>query len=192
MHTHLDTKGRRVGGTFAVVGFVGSVLVANYVTTRYGFVPVGFGLAATAGTYAAGFALALRDAIQDTLGRWAVVAAIALGAALSFLVSDPFIALASAAAFLVSELADFAVYTPLRRRSQLGDRRWAAAVLASNAAGAVVDSVIFLGIAFGAAAIAPALFGQFVGKGWVSLTYLLIGWVVSRALLRKSQHAEGA
>lgn len=179
-------------GLASAAGFVGSVLVANYVTTQYGFISVGFGLTATAGTLAAGFALALRDATQDALGRRAVVAAIVVGAALSFLISDPFVALASGVAFLVSEAADFLVYTPIRARSRLGDRRWATAVLASNAVGAVVDTVVFLGIAFGTAAIAPALVGQLVGKGWATVLYLLIGWVVSRAVSRQPKHADRA
>ena len=176
----------RVAATAAAsVGFLGSVLVANYLTTRYGFVPVGFGLTATAGTFAAGFALAFRDAVQDTGGRRLVLALISVGAGLSLAVADPFIALASGVAFLVSEVADFAAYTPLRERSQLGDKRWAGAVAASNLVGAIVDTAVFIAIAFGAAAVAGALPGQLVGKGWATLIYLAAGWGVSRALLRK-------
>ncbi|AKY02579.1 hypothetical protein SEA_BRUSACORAM_53 [Mycobacterium phage Brusacoram] len=48
--------------------FVGTVLVANWATSTFGFVPVGFGQTATAGTFAAGFALAARDVVQDQLG----------------------------------------------------------------------------------------------------------------------------
>ena len=180
---------RRIIGPLSALGFVGSVIAANYVTTRYGFIPVGFGLTATAGTFAAGFALALRDATQDAWGRKAVLAVIVIGAGLSFLIADPFIALASAAAFLLSELADFAIYTPLRQRSTLGDRRWAVAVVASNTVGAIIDTAVFLGIAFGAAAIMPGMVGQFVGKGWATVIYLIAGWAVSRAVSRKSVNA---
>jgi hypothetical protein len=35
----------------AALGFIATILAANYVTTEYGMVPVGFGLVATAGTY---------------------------------------------------------------------------------------------------------------------------------------------
>lgn len=56
-------------GSAAAAGLFAGIVAANYLTTRFGFVPVGFGLAATAGTFAAGVTLALRDAIQDTLGR---------------------------------------------------------------------------------------------------------------------------
>jgi uncharacterized PurR-regulated membrane protein YhhQ (DUF165 family) len=47
------------------------------------------------------------------------MAAIVLGAALSWLIAPAF-ALASGVAFLVSEAADLTVYTPLERKSWLG------------------------------------------------------------------------
>lgn len=167
-------------GSGAALALLGSIVAANYLTTRYGFVPVGFGLTATAGTFAAGFALAARDAVQDLLGRRVMLAVILLGAALSYLVADPFIALASGAAFLLAEFVNFAIYTPLRARSALGDRGWAAAVVSSNLAGAVVDTVVFLAIAFGWAAVLPALAGQLVGKAWATLAYLAAGKAVAR------------
>lgn len=125
----------------AAAGFLACILAANYVTTQYGMVSVGFGLVATAGTYLAGLSFVLRDAVQDAMGRWAVVPLIVIGAGLSYLVSDPFIALASGVAFLVSELADLAVYTPLRRRGYIR------AAVASNVVGAFVDTFLFLSIA---------------------------------------------
>jgi uncharacterized PurR-regulated membrane protein YhhQ (DUF165 family) len=172
---------RRTGVAIAAgLGLLASIIAANYLTTRFGFVPVGFGLTATAGTLAAGFALALRDAVQDAHGRRAVAIVIILGAGLSLAVAPPDLALASAVAFLVAELVDFGVYTPIRRRAQLGDRRWAAAVVASNTLGAVVDTAVFIGIAFGAAAIAPAMLGQLVGKAWATLSYLVVGATLAR------------
>lgn len=183
------TRRRTLTGALVAAGFIGTIALANWLTSRFGFVPVGFGFTATAGTFAAGFALALRDLTQDTTGRLGVLAVIIGGAALSFLIADPLIAAASGAAFLISELADFAVYTPLRARSRLGDRRWTGAVIASNAAGAIIDTVAFLGIAFGAAAILPAMAGQLVGKSWATIAYLAIGLGVARALFRQPVNA---
>jgi uncharacterized PurR-regulated membrane protein YhhQ (DUF165 family) len=144
--------------------FLACILAANYVTTRYGMIPVGFGLTATAGTFFAGLTFVLRDSLQDTAGKGWAVAVIAAGALLSLLVSAPMIALASAAAFAVSELADFAVYTPLRRRGYIR------AAVASNAVGAFADTIVFLTIAgFGLAALP----GQMVGKLLVTAAAVL-------------------
>jgi queuosine precursor transporter len=162
----------------AAAGFVACVLLANYATTEYGMVPVGFGLAATAGTYFAGLAFILRDSVQDAAGRRAVLGIIVAGAALSYLVSDPFIALASGVAFLVSEVADMAVYTPLRKGGYLR------AAIASNVVGAFVDTVLFLWIA--GFPIVDALAGQMVGKTAVTLAavVLVVVWRVRRHPVR--------
>lgn len=153
----------------AAASFIATILAANYVTTHYGMVPVWFGLTATAGTYFAGLAFILRDAVQDTAGRRAVVALIIAGAGLSYLLCAPFIpgyaegpapwwriATASAAAFLLSEAADFAIYTPLRKRGYIR------AAAASNIAGALLDTVVFLTIA--GIPLQQAFTGQVVGK----------------------------
>jgi hypothetical protein len=156
-----------------VVGYAACIVGANAAVQAFGFVPVGFGLSAPAGVYLAGLALWLRDLSQETLGRRAVVAAICAGALLSYWVSPAF-ALASAAAFLLSELADFAVYTPLRRRDLV------LAVLASGLVGLVVDSMLFLQLAFGGQ---EHLAGQVVGKLWVTLLAAAVMFL-TRALLR--------
>lgn len=149
----------------AAAGFIACILAANYVTTRYGMVPVGFGLVATAGTYFAGLSFVLRDAVQDAGGKRWVAAVIAIGAVLSFLVSAPFIALASAAAFGLSELSDFAIYTPLRKRGYIR------AAVASNVIGAVVDTVAFLAIA--GFPVWAGLPGQLAGKFTITLVVVL-------------------
>ena len=63
-----------------------------------------------------GLALALRDALQEAAGRRVVLACVVAGALLSLAFSPHVLALASAAAFLLSELTDWAVYDRLRRR----------------------------------------------------------------------------
>src|SRR5574341_1158153 len=140
-------------GLLALAGYVGTIFGANWAIATFGPVPVGLGLVAPAGVYFAGLAFTLRDLVQDSLGRRAAALAIVLGATLSALVSPQF-ALASGVAFLLSELADFLVYTPLRQRTWLG------AVAASNVLGFVTDSVLFLGLAFGSLEF---LAGQLVG-----------------------------
>ena len=78
--------------------------------------------------------------------------------------------------FLFSELADFAVYQPLR------ERRWLLAVAASNLVGLVIDSVLFLQIAFGSL---DFINGQIIGKTWTTIVAVpvllaLRRWVVPR------------
>ena len=70
----------RTLGFVAAGLFVSSVVVANWLTSTFHFVPVGFGQSATAGTFAAGFALASRDVVQDILGKkWMLTALLAAG-----------------------------------------------------------------------------------------------------------------
>jgi len=159
--------------------FVGTVVAANWALGRYGIVPIGFGLAAPAGVYFAGLAFGLRDALHELGGRRWVLAAIALGAGVSYLIEDAAtipggylpIAAASGLAFAVSELADFAVYDPLRRR------QWSVAVIASNVVGAVVDSLLFLTLAFGSTA---HWFGNTVGKFYMVAIALPVVWLTRR------------
>lgn len=145
--------------------FLACILAANYVTTEYGMVPVGFGLMATAGTYFAGLTFILRDTVQDAFGKWVTLGLIVVGAALSYLISDPFIALASGLAFAASEAADLAVYTPLRERGYIR------AAVASNVVGAIVDTLLFLKVA--GFPIANAWQGQLTGKLAVTLVVVL-------------------
>jgi uncharacterized PurR-regulated membrane protein YhhQ (DUF165 family) len=172
------TSSPRIGSASvsAAVGFIACLAAANILTTRFGLVPVGFGLSATAGTFTAGLALGLRDLVQDLLGRAGTLIVIGLGAAVSLLVSAPQIAVASAAAVAVSEVADFAVYTPLRGRAAVGGRRWTLAVTGSNLAGAIVDTAVFITVAFGPAAVPSAMAGQLAGKTWATAGFLLVGW----------------
>jgi uncharacterized PurR-regulated membrane protein YhhQ (DUF165 family) len=157
----------RLIGLGLLVAYVSTVVAANWAIARFGVVPVGFGLTAPAGVYFAGLAFTLRDLLHEALGRLAVVLAIAAGAAVSLWVAPPQLAAASAIAFGLSELADFGVYEPLRRR------RWLGAVSASNVAGLAVDSALFLWLAFGSLTFLP---GQVVGKAWMTaLAVALLG-----------------
>lgn len=159
--------------------FLACILAANYVTSRYGFVPVGFGLMATAGTYFAGLSFVLRDSLQDAAGKGWTVATIAAGAVLSFVIADPFIAAASAAAFGISELVDFSIYTPLRRRGYVG------AAIASNVAGSLVDSIVFLTVA--GFPVWASLPGQMVGKTWIGLLGVgFVWWTRARRSRREA------
>lgn len=147
-------------GIAALAGYIAVIVAANWAVAHYGLIPVGFGLAATAGTYFAGGALLLRNIAQDTSGRVVVLAAMTVGIALSTVLATPTLALASGVAFAVSELLDMAVYTPLRARTDW----WARAILPASLLGAVVDSFLFLFLA--GFPLWPGAIGQMVGKAW--------------------------
>jgi hypothetical protein len=113
--------------------------------------------------YAVGLAFTLRDITHRELGRLAVVGCIIVGCLLAYLVEGnghvpgghTSIAVASACAFLGSELADLMVYERIARRTFLG------AVAASNTVGAILDSALFLWLAFSGLSL---IGGQVWGK----------------------------
>lgn len=175
------------------LAFVATVYAANWTLERYGLIELPLlGWMAPAGVFLAGLGFGLRDALHEAGGsRW-VLGCIAVGTALSYWLGDGVtipgghvsIALASGIAFGLSELADWSIYTPLR------DRQWAVAVTASNLAGAVIDSLLFLWLAFGAV---DAFGGQVAGKALMILPALPVVWEVRRrAVPRYRLDAAGA
>ena len=174
-------KRRTLEGAVFLVLFCLTIPVANWMIGNIGtscapngpcVVPVAPGISAPSGVLMIGAALVLRDLVQRRLGLLAGLAAIVIGAAISAAVAPAALVWASAAAFLFSEFADFAVYTPLARR------RLVAAVFASGAVGLVVDSIVFLWLAFGSL---DFLLGQIIGKAWmVALSLPLIAYLRRR------------
>lgn len=172
----------RIVGYLALAGFIAAVWGANWFIENVGdqpgpgaphLLPVGFGYEAPSGFVMVGISLTLRDLVQRLLGPGFTVGGILVGAALSWFVAPEF-AMASGVTFLVAELADFGVYTPL------ADRNLTAAVLASNVLGAIVDSLLFLTLAFGADSIAEFALPQIIGKAEWSLLFLPLLWASRR------------
>lgn len=169
------------------LGFIACIPVANWMIGHVGMVcvpqgpclvpvwPWGLGdqpLMAPSGVLMVGLAFVLRDLVQRRLGRSIALTAIVAGAALSGAVAPPQLIVASMAAFFFSELADFAVYTPLQSRGLV------LAVLASSVVGLIADSMLFLWLAFGSL---DYLAGQILGKFWMVLLALpFIHWVRKR------------
>jgi hypothetical protein len=146
--------------------YLAAIIAANVLTQRFGLVPVGFGLVTTAGTYAAAWVILSRNFTQDIIGRLGVIVLMVGGAALSWLLASPALALASLTAFALSETADMAIYTPLRKRGR------SRAVAVASTVGAVIDTFVFLWIAgFPIAQAAP---GQLIVKIGMALLAALI------------------
>ena len=151
-----------------LIGNAGTVCVSNGPC----LIPVAPGLMAPSGVTMIGIALVLRDLVQRRLGVGVAALAIAAGAALSAFIAPPSLVIASGVAFLISEFTDLAVYTPLAHR------RLIAAVVASSMVGLVVDSIVFLWLAFGSLEF---LLGQIVGKAWMVLASIpLVAWLRRR------------
>lgn len=172
---------RQLEGALFLAAYIACIPLANWLIQHAGticppdgpcLVPVAPGLMAPSGVLMVGLALVLRDLVQRRLGAAAGLAAIAVGAAISAWLAPPQLVVASAVAFALSELADFAVYTPLQRRGLL------LAVVASSAVGLVADSVLFLWLAFGSLQF---LAGQILGKALMVLaTVPFIHWLRRR------------
>ena len=83
-----------------------------------------------------GFVFVSRDFAQREIGH-SVIVAMLVGAVLSYFMADPYVALASLVAFLISEGADWAIYTwtkkPFEQR-----------ILLSSIASTPIDSAVFL------------------------------------------------
>jgi len=164
-----NDRRRRIEGFFFLIAFGLTIPAANWLIGNAGtscvpngpcLIPVAPGVMAPSGVLMIGVALVLRDLVQRRLGLGFSGGAILAGTLISMLLAPPALVIASGVAFLLSEVADLAVYTPLARR------RLVAAVVASSLVGLVVDSIVFLWLAFGSFAFLP---GQVIGKAWMVL-----------------------
>lgn len=150
--------------------YVSLVVLANWLASKYVVhVPLTHYLA-PAGVFAIGVILVLRDWIQQLAGLRFALALVPVGGVLSYLIgtgagwtSLQRIALASLAAFLVSETIEALVFTPIRKRSLT------AGVFASGFVGNAIDSFLFIWIAWSAIRFPGAthhdlFLGNFTGK----------------------------
>lgn len=158
--------------------YVGLVVLANWLASRYTITVPLTNYVAPAGVLCIGAVLVLRDWLQQLRGLgWALPlmllaggASYGIGLAAGW-TSLQKIALASVVAFLISETIEAVVFTPLRNRSlTLG-------VATSATIGNAVDSYVFLALAFGSQAF---FVGNFVGK----LQMIALGTLVTFARRR--------
>lgn len=177
----LEDRDTTIGIGF-LIAFVITVVGANWALLTYGIVPIGFGLEAPASVYFVGLTFTFRDGLRERLGFKGALVAIAIGSILSYILEVrqdgdliARIAIASAAAFAVSEFSDAVVYERIRQRSRL------LAIIGSNTVGLVVDSALFLSLAFGSLEF---LTGQVVGKFYMTVTavVLIVAWERGRRL----------
>lgn len=136
------TIGTRMRGWAFLAGFIATIPIANAWLKHFGFWHVpGLGPVAS-GVIWVGLAFVLRDVAQLILGRGWTWAAIAIGTVLSWWLASPALAIASGAAFATSEALDALIYTPL------ASRMFVRAVVVSGWVGSLVDSAVFVRLAF--------------------------------------------
>lgn len=119
-----------------------------------------------------GLIFVLRDFSQREIGH-RVIGAMLIGALLSYYLADPFVAVASVAAFLISETADWLVYS-------LSKRPVHQRIVISSAVGTPLDSAVFL-----------AMIGYFSIGGVVLMTLskMIGAFVVMYLLKRRNNEA---
>lgn len=172
---------RTAEGLVFLALFTACIPAANWLIQHVGstcvpkgpcLIPVAPGLMAPSGVLVVGLAFVLRDLVQRRLGVGFAAMAVVAGAGLSALLAPPALVIASGVAFLISEFADLAIYTPLQKR------RLVLAVVASSIVGLIVDSIIFLQLAFGSL---DHVLGQVIGKAWMVLLAIpFIMWIRAR------------
>ena len=114
-----------------------------------------------------GLIFVARDFAQREIGHRVIVAMLIAGA-LSYYMADPFVAAASVTAFLISEFADWAVYS-------FTGRPFAQRILLSSVLATPIDSAVFL-----------AMIGHLSLSGVVAMTAskmlgaLVVWWMVRR------------
>lgn len=140
--------------------YVGLAVLANWLASKW-TVPVGFGFLAPAGVWAIAFVLVIRDWLNQISPKFSVLL-IPVASILTYGIGEVAgfaglqkIALASVAAFCVSELAEFCVFSPIRKK------HFTLGVALSGSVGLALDSYVFLTLAFGSLAFMD---GQLVGK----------------------------
>ena len=115
--------------------YIGLIVVVNYGFSIVPLVPF-LGEMWPPMSLAVGLIFVVRDFAQREIGHQIIVAML-VGGILSYFMADPFVAVASVVAFLISEVVDWAVYTFTNR--PLSQR-----IVYSRLLATPIDSTVFL------------------------------------------------
>jgi hypothetical protein len=159
----------------AIALYAAAMVAANLIVVAFGPWVMPFN-----GFFLIGLDLALRDWLHVRLRAWQMGLLIASTGLITYLLNPAAqtIAIASAMSFATAALVDWAVFLRM-------PGTWFQRSASSNVAGALVDSLLFPLIAFGALNVAPALFISKVAGGTVW------AWLLSRPM-KRSQSQEAA
>ncbi len=128
----------RPAALFWTALYIGLIVMVNWLFTVVPLVDMGGGEMWPPVALIVGLIFIVRDFAQRVVGHW-VLAAMLIAAILSYFLADPFVAYASVAAFAISELADWLVYSFTKRP-------FAQRILLSSVLATPSDTVVFLGI----------------------------------------------
>lgn len=151
------------------------IVLADILAARW-IIPLPFGLFVPAGVFAIAPIFTLRDSIHRDYGYKRVTILIFIASGISYIVSIISgnellgkVTIASVIAFLISENADTFVYHIFRNDS------WLSRVMKSNLVSIFLDSIIFIGIAFGL--VWSLILGQYIVKMIISgLVGIFLNW----------------
>ena len=130
--------------------YISLIVAVNFGFTATPLVPL-FGEMWPPMSLVVGLIFVARDFAQKEIGH-KVILAMLVAAGLSYFMASPFVAAASLAAFLISEFADWAIYTWTRKP-------FAQRILISSVVSTPIDSAVFL-----------AMIGHFSFTGVVIMT----------------------
>lgn len=163
----------------SMILYVLCVILADVLAARW-IVPIGFGLIVPAGVFMVAPIFTLRDDIHKKYGAKTILILIFVASIISYIISVLSsnqllgkITIASVVAFLVSEYADTIIFHITRKQM------WMQRVIKSNLVSALLDSLIFIWIAFGF--VLPLILGQYIVK-------MIISVVVGLILRKRNEH----
>lgn len=159
-----------------VLLYILCTMLANILAARW-TVKLPLGLYVPSGVFMIAPIFSLRDAIHERFGRRVAYISIVVSSVLSLLYSvavgsSPLsrITFASFIAFVFNESVDTEIYHKLRNRSVI------AAIIFSNAVSSMIDSVLFIWVAFGL--LPNMIAGQYIVKMFIST---LVGiWITKK------------
>ena len=128
----------RPAALFWTALYIGLIVLVNWLFIVVQPVDMGGGEMWPPVALVVGLIFIVRDFAQRVVGHW-VLAAMLVAGILSYFLADPFVAYASVAAFAISELADWLVYSFTKRP-------FAQRILLSSVLATPLDTIVFLGI----------------------------------------------
>tara|TARA_R110000782_G_scaffold263958_1_gene356910 strand:- start:165 stop:632 length:468 start_codon:yes stop_codon:yes gene_type:complete len=119
--------------------YIATVVAINLAFTYIPPIVLFDGTIFTIGSVVAGLVFVARDFAQREVGHKPVLLLMAAAGVLSYLLADPFVAIASITAFAISEISDYIVYTNYK-----GD--FNKRVVVSSLVSVPIDTAVFLAI----------------------------------------------